>query len=107
MHDVPPVLFVAREAASEGERVDEGPPNELIERFPVAGLGGADQLRLVQQGSSRGNAALRPVRAGKGYACGAARTRMHRRGSLWAVWRLSQRQYFFISMRSRSFTRLL
>ena len=70
LHHVAPVLLVAREAASERERVDEGAPDELVERSPVARLRGADQLGLVQSvlpGECRNPTRRRPekVTAGK------------------------------------------
>ena len=116
LHHVARVLLVPRQAARQGEGVDEGAAHQLVERSSVTALGGADQLGLFHWLPFRGGSAptcppaerLRRARRAGPHAVDSRASRLGSitRVSLCTVWRRSQRQYFFISIRSRSFTLL-
>src|SRR5262249_10795765 len=93
------VLRVGRHPHCDGAVVDVGAPHKSVERRSVAGSRGIDQP-----------VDLGPQLCGwiRGHSDPCRRCRVTRPGyrvSLWSVWRRSQRQYFFISMRSRSLVR--
>src|SRR4029077_20074134 len=58
LHHVARILLVPRQAARQGEGVDEGAAHQLVERSSVTPLGGPDQLGLFHWLPFRGGSAL-------------------------------------------------
>ena len=112
LHHVACVLLVGRESQRERVGVDVGPAHQFVERrsIPIAWRRGpAGRARRAPCGSSfvvisdsRGRRGVTDQYPG-GQADRAPDGGADQRVSLWRVCRRSKRQYFFISIRSRSF----
>src|SRR5439155_17749062 len=108
LHHVARILLVPGEPEGKGVGRDVGLADQFLERLLVTVAGGGDQLLLAQRASPVVSIPLRLRDGGQRYAAAVrpsvmAAARIRQRVSRWRVCCFSQRQYFLMARRSRSF----